>query len=70
VDAMGRRRESDGVLPRTARERLGELVECKWMYGMCVIVDYEDKDFYSLLKVYQFDTHDYFWVDEEDVEKF
>jgi hypothetical protein len=37
---------------------------------MCIIVDYEDKDFYSLFKVYQLDTHDYFWVDEEDVEKF
>ena len=66
---MGQRRESDGVLPRTARQRLGELVECKWMHGLCLIVDFEIKKYYTIYEVYHFDTHDKFWVNEEDMEK-
>ena len=67
---MGQRRKIDGVLPRAfGRERIGELVECKWMYGLCLLVDLEINKYYTIFEVYHFDTHDKYWVDEEDLEK-
>ena len=67
---MGQRRKIDGVLPRAfGRERIGQLVECKWMYGLCLIMDLEIKKYYTIYEVYHFDTHDKYWVDEEDLEK-
>ena len=67
---MGQRRENDGVLPRTfGKERVGQLVECKWMYGLCLITDYEIKKYYTIYDVYHFDTHQKYWTEEEDIEK-
>ena len=67
---MGQRRKNDGVLSRTiGKERVGELVTCKWIYGICMITDYESRAFYSIFEVYHFDTHEKYWVDEDEVEK-
>ena len=67
---MGQRRKNDGVLSRApGKQRLGQLVECKWMYGLCLIVDFEIKKYYTIFEVYHFDTHEKYWVDEEDLEK-
>ena len=67
---MGQRRKNDGVLSRAfGKERVGQLVECKWMYGLCLITDYEIKKYYTIYEVYHFDTHQKYWADEEDVEK-
>ena len=67
---MGQRRKNDGVLSSAlGKQRLGQLVECKWMYGLCLIVDFEIKKYYTIFEVYHFDTHEKYWVDEEDLEK-
>ena len=66
---MGPRRKNDGILHRTDSERVGELVECKWIHGLCLILDFEIKKYYTIYEVYHFDTHEKYWVDEEDLEK-
>ncbi len=67
---MGQRRENDGVLSRAfGKERIGELVECKWIQGLCLIMDLEIRKYYTIFQVYHFDTDDKYWVDEEDLEK-
>ena len=67
---MGQRRKNDGVLPRAfGKERIGELVECKWMYGLCFIIDLEIRKYYTVYQVHHFDTNERYWVDEEDLEK-
>ena len=67
---MGQRRKNDGVLPRAFDgERVGQLVECKWMYGLCLITDYEIKKYHTIYEVYHFDTHQKYWTDGEDLEK-
>ena len=60
---MGQRRENDGVLPRTfGKERVGQLVECKWMYGLCLNNGLRDKkNTYTIYEVYHFDTHQKYW---------
>jgi len=39
------------------------------MYGLCLIMDLEIKKYYTIYQVYHFDTHERYWVDEEDLEK-
>tara|TARA_Y100000114_G_C11503998_1_gene205781 strand:+ start:220 stop:432 length:213 start_codon:yes stop_codon:yes gene_type:complete len=69
VDAMGQRREDDGILLRIDIERVGDLVICKWMCGLCLITNYEKRKHHSIFEVYHFDTQQYYWVDEDEVEK-
>ena len=67
---MGQGREGNGVLSRAfGKERVGELVECKWMYGLCLVLDFEIKKYHTIYEVYHFDTQDRYWVDQEDIQK-
>jgi hypothetical protein len=50
---------------------IGELVKCKWTDGdaICIVVSEEQRSFYKIYKIYDFDMEEYYWVDEEDLEK-
>lgn len=66
---MGKRRDVDGVLPGThGKHRVGSLVQCKWMDGLCIVVDYEKRALYSIYRVYHFEEQDYYWVDYDEVD--
>ena len=66
---MGQRRKNDGILLGINGQRLGDLVECKWMCGLCIITNHEKRKYHSIFEVYHFDTQEHYWVDEEEVEK-
>ena len=50
---------------------LGDLVRCIWLdqESFAITLDYEQRAFYSIFKVYDFYANEYYWVDEEDLEK-
>lgn len=54
---------------------LGELVTCKWMDNtLCFVIEsvkreYSPTDFYFIYRVYDFINSEFYWVDEEDLEK-
>ena len=50
-------------------ELIGELINCLWSDGLCLVVDAEHRSSYFILKIYQFETQEYFWIDEEEVKK-
>ena len=51
--------------------KLGDLVRCIWLddESIAIALDYEQKAFYSIFKVYDFYANEYYWVDEDDLEK-
>ena len=50
---------------------LGSLVRCKWLAeeSIAITVEYEQRPFYKIYRVYDFYAHEYYWVDEEDLIK-
>jgi hypothetical protein len=50
---------------------LGDLVRCIWLdeQSLAIALDYEQRAFYSIFKVYDFYANEYYWVDEDDLEK-
>jgi len=50
---------------------IGELVTCKWTDGnaICLVVSEESRPFYKIYQIFDFELSEYFWVDEEDLEK-
>lgn len=50
---------------------LGTLVRCRWLDGesLAITVEYEQRAFYKIYKVYDFYAQEYYWVDEEDLIK-
>ena len=51
--------------------KLGDLVRCIWLdeESIAMALDYEQRAFYSIFKVYDFYANEYYWVDEEDLKK-
>jgi len=50
---------------------LGSLVRCKWLdeESIAITVEYDQRPFYKIYRVYDFYAHEYYWVDEEDLIK-
>lgn len=50
---------------------LGDLVRCIWLDGdsFGMTINHEQRAFYTIYLVYDFYANDYYWVDEEDLEK-
>jgi hypothetical protein len=48
---------------------VGDLIECLWADGLCIIIDVEQRRSYRIFQIYQFETQEYFWIDEEEVKK-
>ena len=50
---------------------IGSLVRCKWLdeTSIAMTLEYEERAFYKIYKVYDFYAHEYYWVDEEDLIK-
>ena len=49
---------------------IGQLVKCRWLdWSVCIALEYEARAFYKIYKVYDFIADEYYWVDEEDLEK-
>jgi hypothetical protein len=50
---------------------LGSLVKCKWSDGdaICMIIAVEERPFYKIYQIFDFEMEEYYWVDEEDLEK-
>ena len=76
MDALGQRRKSYEFLPRTfggkmSNINLGDLVRCIWLdkESIAIALDYEQRPFYSIFKVYDFYANEYYWVDEDDLKK-
>ena len=53
------------------RIELGDLVRCIWLNeeSIAIALDYEQRAFYSIFKVYDFYANEYYWVDEDDLKK-
>ena len=50
---------------------IGLLVRCKWFdpEHLAITLEYEQRAFYKIYKVYDFYACEYYWVDEADLEK-
>ena len=50
---------------------LGCLVKCKWFEPdhLAITLEYESRKSYRIYRVYDFYSEEYYWVDEEDLEK-
>ena len=50
---------------------IGSLVRCLWLdkEAIAITLEYEQRAFYTIYKVYDFYALEYYWVDEEDLEK-
>ena len=50
---------------------LGDLVRCIWLdqESFAIALKFEARPFYKIYKVYDFYANEYYWVDEEDLEK-
>ena len=50
---------------------LGSLVRCRWLdeEAIAITLEYEQRAFYKIYKVYDFYALEYYWVDEEDLIK-
>ena len=50
---------------------LGDLVRCIWLdqESFAITLEFEARPFYKIYKVYDFYANEYYWVDEEDLEK-
>ena len=55
----------------TNQINLGDLVRCIWLdqQSFAIALDYEQRPFYSIFMVYDFYANEYYWVDEDDLEK-
>jgi len=50
---------------------IGDLVECKWMFGLCMILKvHQNKQGETLYRVYHFDTEEDYFVEKDDIEIF
>ena len=50
---------------------IGDLVECKWMYGLCIILKiHQNKHGETLYRVYHFDTSEDYLFEKVDIEFF
>tara|TARA_Y100000114_G_C11665114_1_gene281000 strand:+ start:58 stop:234 length:177 start_codon:yes stop_codon:yes gene_type:complete len=49
----------------------GHLVKCKWFDPdhLAITIEYESRKSYRIYRVYDFYSEEYYWVDEEDLEK-
>ena len=59
----------EGGVSGMQHELIGELINCLWSDGLCLVVDAEHRSSYFILRIYQFETQEYFWIDEEEVKK-
>ena len=50
---------------------IGSLVRCKWLdeESIAMTLEYKERAFYKIYKVYDFYAQEYYWVDEEDLIK-
>jgi hypothetical protein len=50
---------------------IGSLVRCRWLdeEAIAITLEYEQRAFYKIYKVYDFYALEYYWVDEEDLIK-
>lgn len=50
---------------------LGDLVRCIWLDedSIAIALTLESRAFYTIYKVYDFYAKEYYWVDEDDLEK-
>ena len=53
------------------RINLGDLVRCIWLdqESFGITLEHDQRAFYTIYLVYDFYANDYYWVDEDDLEK-